>query len=215
MNISSKMIYNNIQNISCFGNEPNWEYIPSATKPKLTETEFIERIKKFANRIAHAKTTEEHDILYKKLQRLETEYLSSVAPDRKRLYHSAKKTMGMSNIYNPQYSKAKELSLLDFLEQADGHGDITVQKIAIGNGGMLTFVNLTGGGYGVIIKCEGTEILSNTGYGWEYQLTGAEQKKSDKFYSIYRSEYNSIKGNNEILNPSEYVENPVTFDVKA
>ena len=50
--------------------------------------------------------------------RLRAEYLSDVAPDRKRLYQQAKSAMKNQNT-NPKCKGIGELILLDFLEQAE------------------------------------------------------------------------------------------------
>ena len=50
---------------------------------------------------------------------LRAEYLSEVAPDRKQLYQQAKSAMKNQNT-NPKCKGIGELTLLDFLEQAEG-----------------------------------------------------------------------------------------------
>jgi len=50
--------------------------------------------------------------------RLRAEYLSEVAPDRKQLYQQAKSAMKNQNT-DPKCKGIRELTLLDFLEQAE------------------------------------------------------------------------------------------------
>lgn len=59
--------------------------------------------------------------------RLRAEYLSDVAPDRKRLYQQAKSAMKNQNT-NPKCKGIGELTLLDFLEQAEGKNQNLADK---------------------------------------------------------------------------------------
>ncbi len=69
--------------------------------------------------------------------------------------------------------------------------EATLLKLA--GGGILTCPILTTGGYGVVIECQGVKALSNTGNGWSYEMTPAELAKKNEFYSIYWTEYRSVK----------------------
>lgn len=59
--------------------------------------------------------------------RLRAEYLSDVAPDRKRLYQQAKSAMKNQNT-NPKCKGIGELTLLDFLKQAEGKNQNLADK---------------------------------------------------------------------------------------
>ena len=67
--------------------------------------------------------------------------------------------------------------------------------------------NFNFGGYGAEIQYQGVKVLSNLGNGWGYEMTPAELAKKDEFYSIYWSEYNSVKENGS----SELREMPIIW----
>ena len=95
---------------------------------------------------------------------------------------------------NPKCKGTGELTLLDFLEQAEGKNqNLADKQIALAGGGTLKFTILTSGGYGVQIQSQGVNVLLNTGAGWGYEMTPAELTKKDEFYSIYRKEYNAVR----------------------
>ena len=97
---------------------------------------------------------------------LRAEYLSEVAPDRKQLYQQAKSAMKNQNT-NPKCKGIGELTLLDFLEQAEGKNqNLADKQITLAGGGTLKFTILTSGGYGVQIQSQGVNVLLNTGAGW-------------------------------------------------
>lgn len=60
---------------------------------------------------------------------LRAEYLSDVAPDRKMLYQQAKNAMKNQN-NNPKCRGIGELTLLDFLEAADGRGSSLGEELS-------------------------------------------------------------------------------------
>lgn len=65
---------------SCSSGEPNWSFIPSASKTNKTEAEFVTEIKDLARKAATATSTAERDAIDRKVLQLRTEYLSDVAP---------------------------------------------------------------------------------------------------------------------------------------
>ncbi len=200
---------------SCSSGEPNWSYIPSASKANKTEAEFVAEIKDLARRAATATSTAERNGIDQKVLQLRTGYLSDVAPDRKGLYQSAKNAMSRNNGSNTKCRGIGELTLLDFLEQSEGHGSLADKQFALAGGGMLTCPILTAGGYGAVIEYQGAKVLSNTGNGWSYEMTPAELTKKNQFYSIYWNEYRSVKGNNELAELPDYLEERNVFDAKA
>ena len=79
---------------------------------------------------------------------------------------------------NPKCKGIGELTLLDFLEQAEGKNqNLADKQIALAGGGTLKFTILTSGGYGVQIQSQGVNVLLNTGAGWGYEMTSAELTK--------------------------------------
>ena len=99
--------------------EPNWSYIPSKGKSTKTQNEFVSEIKKMAQKAVNATDKTEQDAISRQVLQLRAEYLSEVAPDRKQLYQQAKSAMKNQNA-NPKCKGIGELTLLDFLEQAEG-----------------------------------------------------------------------------------------------
>ena len=79
---------------------------------------------------------------------------------------------------NPKCKGIGELTLLDFLEQAEGKNqNLADKQIALAGGGTLNFTILTSGGYGVQIQSQGVNVLLNTGAGWGYEMTPVELTK--------------------------------------
>jgi len=174
--------------------EPNWSYIPSKVKSTKTQT-----------------------AISRQVLQLRAEYLSEVAPDRKQLYQQAKSAMKNQNT-NPKCKGIGELTLLDFLEQAEGKNqNLADKQIVLAGGGTLNFTILTSGGYGVQIQSQGVNVLSNTGAGWGYEMTPAELTRKDEFYSIYWKEYNAVKNgmNSELKELPDYLEKRPVFEAKA
>ena len=172
------------------GRGPDWSIIPSSGKS------------------SKSKATE-----------LCAEYMSDVSPDRKALYRQAENALkGQGG--NPKCHGSGELTLLDFLEAADGRTEsLAEKKFALAGGGTLTCPILTSGGYGADIYCQGTKVLTylGSGYGWVCERTPAEREKEREFYGIYFNEYRSLKnGKGEELEAlPDYLEEKPSFDRKA
>ena len=145
--------------------------------------------------------------------------MSDVSPDRKALYRQAVNALKRQG-GNPKCHGSGELTLLDFLEAADGRTDrLAEKKFALAGGGTLTCPILTSGGYGADIYCQGTKVLTylGSGYGWACERTPAEREKEREFYEIYFNEYRSLKnGKGEELEAlPDYLEEKPSFDRKA
>ncbi len=197
--------------------EPNWSYIPSAGKSNKSKTEFTSKIRELAQKAAMAGSKTESEQISRQVLQLRAEYLSDVAPDRKMLYQQAKNAMKNQNS-NPKCRGIRELTLLDFLEAADGRGSgLAEKRFVLAGGGTLTCPILTTGGYGAVIECQGVKALSNTGNGWSYEMTPAELAKKNEFYSIYWAEYRSVKDSAgaELSELPDYLEQKPSFDRKA
>ena len=191
--------------------EPNWSYIPSAGKSNKSKAEFTSEIRELAKKAAVAGSKAESEQISRQVLQLRAEYLSDVAPDRKMLYQQAKNAMKSQN-NNPKCRGIGELTLLDFLEAADGRGSGLAEKRFA-----LTCPILTTGGYGAVIECQGVKALSNTGNGWSYEMTPAELAKKNEFYAIYWAEYRSVKNSvgAELSELPDYLEDKPSFDRKA
>ncbi len=196
---------------------PNWSFIPTAGKSQKSEAEFVNKIKELAQKAALAANKTEAECISRQVLQLRAEYLSDVAPNRKLLYQQAQNAMNKQN-NNPKCKGVGELTLLDFLEAADGRGsNLAEKRFALAGGGILTCPILTTGGYGAVIECQGVKALSNTGNGWSYEMTPAELAKKNEFYLIYWTEYRSVKNNTEVelSELPDYLEEKPSFDRKA
>ena len=95
---------------------------------------------------------------------------------------------------NPKCKGIGELTLLDFLEQAEGKNqNLADKQIALAGGGTLKFTILTSGGYGVQIQSQGVNVLLNTGAGWGYEMTPAELTRKDQFLKRKPNDNNAIQ----------------------
>lgn len=218
MGISLNSVVSSIKNVTSATlgtGQPNWSYIPSAAKQTKTQAEFITEIKELARNAATATNKADKDSIDRQVLQLRTEYLSGVSPDRKSLYQSAKNAMAKSSNTNPKCRGIGELSLLDFLEQADGRGKLAEKQFPLAGGGTLTCPILSTGGYGAVIECQGAKVLMNTGNGWSYEMTPAELAKKNEFYKIYWNEYRAVKGSSELAELPDYLEERNVFDRKA
>ena len=145
--------------------------------------------------------------------------MSDVSPDRKALYQQAKNVL-RNQSGNPKCRGIGELTLVDFLEDAEGKiSNLAVKKFVLAGGGTLTCPILTSGGYGADIYYQGTKVLTylGAGYGWAAERTPAEREKEKEFYEIYFNEYRSVKNGKgaELANLPDYLEDKPTFDKKA
>lgn len=203
---------------SCSNGEPNWSYIPTKGKSSKTHAEFVSEIKELARRAATTANKTEYEYISRQVLGLRAEYLSDVAPDRKQLYEQAKNTI-KKQTGNLKCKECGELSLLDFLEKAEGKSsNFAEKKFALAGGGTLNCPILTTGGYGAEIQYQGVTILSNLGNGWGYEMTPAELAKKDEFYSIYWSEYNFVKenGSSELREMPDYLDQDrPSFEARA
>ena len=215
---------------SCSNGEPNWLYIPTKGKSSKTHAEFVSEIKELARRAATTANKTEYEYISRQVLGLRAEYLSDVAPDRKQLYEQAKNTI-KKQTGNPKCKGCGELSLLDFLEKAEGKSsNFAEKKFALAVGGTLNCPILTTGGYGAEIQYQKytrslfrsgrrrTYRLSNLGNGWGYEMTPAELAKKDEFYSIYWSEYNFVKenGSSELREMPDYLDQDrPSFEARA
>ena len=205
--------------MSLSGRGPDWSLIPSAGKSGKSKTEFTDEIKELARRAAETTDKKELEYIHSQRARLCAEYMSDVSPDRKALYQQAKNALkGQGG--NPKCHGSGELTLLDFLEAADGRiSNLAEKKFALVGGGTLTCPILTSGGYGADIYYQGTKVLTylGSGYGWACERTPVEREKEREFYGIYFNEYRSLKNGQgaELEALPDYLEEKPSFDRKA
>ena len=151
---------------SCSNGEPNWSYIPTKGESSKTQAEFVSEIRELARQAATTTNKTESEYISKQVLCLRAEYLSDVAPDRKQLYEQAKNTMKNQGS-NQKCKGCGELTLLDFLEKAEGkNSDFAEKQFVLAGGGTLNCPILTSGGYGAEIQYQGVKVLSNLGNGW-------------------------------------------------
>lgn len=199
--------------------EPDWAMIPSAGKSNKSKAEFTDEIKELARKAAKTSNKKELDYIHRQRTELCAEYLSDVAPDRKALYQQAKNAI-RNQSGNSKYYGSGELTLIDFLEAAEGKiSNLAEKKLALAGGGTLVCPILTGEGYGADIYYQGIKVLTylGSGYGWACERTPAEREKEKEFYAIYFNEYRSIKNNTgaELDELPDYLEEKSSFDMKA
>ena len=198
---------------------PDWSIIPSSRKSSKSPAEFTDEIKELARKAANTTSKAELEAIHRRRTELCAEYMSDVSPDRKALYQQAKNALkGQGS--NPKCHGSGELTLLDFLEAAEGRdGKLAEKKFALAGGGTLTCPILTGGGHGVDIYYQGTKALTylGSGYGWACERTPAEREKEREFYGIYFNEYRSLKNGQgaELEELPDYLEEKPSFDRKA
>ena len=201
------------------GGEPDWSIIPSSGKSSKSKAEFTDEIKKLAQKAANTTSKAELEYIHKQRTELCAEYMSDVSPDRKALYQQAKNALkGQGS--NPKCHGSGELTLLDFLEAAEGRiSNLAEKKFALAGGGTLTCPILTSGGHSADIYYQGTKVLTylGSGYGWACERTPAEREKEREFYGIYFDEYRSLKNGRrtELENLPDYLEEKPSFDRKA
>ena len=170
--------------------EPDWSMIPSAGKSNKSQAEFVSEIKELAQRAANTTSKTELESIHRQRTRLCAEYISDVSPDRKALYQQAKNAVKSQN-GNPKCKGIGELSLLDFLERAEGkNNNLAQKKFALAGGGTLE---------------------------WGCERTPAEREKEREFYGIYFNEYHTQKNaqSSELKELPNYLEEKTSFDRKA
>lgn len=193
--------------------------IPSAKKSIKSQAEFVDEIKELARKAANTTSKAELEYIHRQRTELCAEYMSDVSPDRKALYQQAKNTM-KSQSGNPKCQGSGELTLLDFLEAAEGKiSNLAEKKFTLAGGGTLVCPIMTGGGHGADIYYQGTKVLTylGSGYGWACERTPAEREKEKEFYGIYFNEYRTLKNGkgSELEELPDYLEEKPSFDMKA
>lgn len=205
--------------ISLSSRGPDWSIIPSSGKSSKSKAEFTDQIKELARKAAETTSKKELEYIHSQRTKLCAEYMSDVSPDRKALYRQAENALkGQGG--NPKCHGSGELTLLDFLEAAEGRtDDLAEKKFTLAGGGTLACPILTSGGYGADIYYQGTKVLTylGSGYGWACERTPAEREKEREFYGIYFNEYRSLKNGQgaELEALPDYLEEKPSFDRKA
>lgn len=199
--------------------EPDWAMIPSAKKSNKSQFDFVDEIKELARKAANTTSKTELEYIHRKRTELCAEYMSDVSPNRKALYQQAKNAM-KSESGNPKCHGSGELTLLDFLEAAEGKiSNLAEKKFTLAGGGTLVCPTLTSGGHGADIYYQGTKVLTylGSGYGWACERTPAEREKEKEFYEIYFNEYRTLKNGkgSELEELPDYLEEKPSFDMKA
>lgn len=205
--------------ISLSSRGPDWSIIPSSGKSSKSKAEFTDEIKELARKAAETTSKKELEYIHSQRTKLCAEYMSDVSPDRKALYRQAENALNGQG-GNPKCHGSGELTLLDFLEAADGRTDnLAEKKFTLVGGGTLNCPILTSGGYGADIYYQGTKVLTylGSGYGWACERTPAEREKEREFYGIYFNEYRSLKNGQgvELEALPDYLEEKPSFDRKA
>lgn len=220
ISISSAINSANIKcNASLSSGELDWAMIPSVRKSNKSQAEFVDEIKELARKAANTTSKAELEYIHRQRTELCAEYMSEVSPDRKALYQQAKNAM-KSQSGNPKCHGSGELTLLAFLEAAEGKiSNLAEKKFTLAGGGTLVCPILTGGGHGADIYYQGTKVLTylGPGYEWVCERTPAEREKEKEFYGIYFNEYRSLRNGKglELDELPDYLEEKPSFDMKA
>lgn len=220
ISISSAINSANIKcNASLSSGELDWAMIPSVRKSNKSQAEFVDEIKELARKAANTTSKAELEYIHRQRTELCAEYMSEVSPDRKALYQQAKNAM-KSQSGNPKCHGSGELTLLAFLEAAEGKiSNLAEKKFTLAGGGTLVCPILTGGGHGADIYYQGTKVLTylGPGYEWACERTPAEREKEKEFYGIYFNEYRSLRNGKglELDELPDYLEEKPSFDMKA
>lgn len=199
--------------------ELDWAMVPSARKSNKSQAEFVDEIKELARKAANTTSKAELEYIHRKRTELCAEYMSDVSPDRKALYQQAKNAM-KSQSGNPKCHGSGELTLLDFLEAAEGKiSNLAEKKFTLAGSGTLVCPILTSGGHGADIYYQGAKVLTylGSGYGWACERTPAEREKEKEFYEIYFNEYRFLKNGkeSELEELPDYLDEKPSFDMKA
>ena len=113
--------------MSLGGRGPDWSIIPSSGKSSKSKAEFTDEIKELARKSANTTNKAELEYIHRRRTELCAEYMSDVSPDRKALYRQAENALkGQGG--NPKCHGSGELTLLDFLEAADGRTESLAEK---------------------------------------------------------------------------------------
>ena len=217
--LSTANYANTKYHMSLSGRGPDWSIIPSSGKSSKSKAEFTDEIKELARKAAETTSKKELEYIHSQRTKLCAEYMSDVSPDRKALYRQAENALkGQGG--NPKCHGSGELTLLDFLEAAEGRTEsLAEKKFTLAGGGTLACPILTSGGYGADIYYQGTKVLTylGSGYGWACERTPAEREKEREFYGIYFNEYRSLKNGQgaELEALPDYLEEKPSFDRKA
>ena len=217
--LSTANYANTKYHMSLSGRGPDWSIIPSSGKSSKSKAEFTDEIKELARKAAETTSKKELEYIHSQRTKLCAEYMSDVSPDRKALYRQAENALkGQGG--NPKCHGSGELTLLDFLEAAEGRTEsLAEKKFTLAGGGTLACPILTSGGYGADIYYQGTKVLTylGSGYGWACERTPAEREKEREFYGIYFNEYRSLKNGkgDELEALPDYLEDKPSFDRKA
>ena len=146
--------------------ELDWAIIPSARKSNKSQAEYVDEIKELARKAANTTSKAELEYIHRQRTELCAEYMSDVSPNRKALYQQAKNAM-KSQSGNPKCQGSGELTLLDFLEAAEGKiSNLAEKKFTLAGGGTLVCPILTSGGHGADIYYQGTKVLTYLGSGY-------------------------------------------------
>ena len=130
MGISISGMVNSVntkQSMLLSGRGPDWSIIPSSGKSSKSKAEFTDEIKELARKAANTTSKAELEYIHRRRTELCAEYMSDVSPDRKALYRQAENALkGQGG--NLKCKGSGELTLLDFLEAADGRTESLAEK---------------------------------------------------------------------------------------
>ncbi|KQL18202.1 hypothetical protein ACFFHH_00415 [Cytobacillus solani] len=169
-------------------NKPDWSLIPTKGMQVPSQEELIAQIKALATKMANAPYHKDVDQLHAQFNRLHTQYLSPVSPDRKALHEQAMRVIKQYEAEKP--TQTRELTLVDYLNEMDEIYTKNTTQLA---GGTVSSSINSQGGYDYEVKVGGQTLMSSVNGHWLYGKTPAEEQKSKEFYQIYWSAMDQAK----------------------
>lgn len=188
-------------------NAPNWELVPHKGMQTPSKDELIKQIRDLSAKRSKAVTDNDFASLNVQEAKLSAQYISSVSPDRKTLYHEAAQAI-RSQKQNKNYSEG-EKTLVDYLNEHDGvRNNLKNGKpSSLSSGGSITPIYNSRGSYDYDVSVGGNVVLSsNQGLGgWTFTLTPAELQKKNEFNQIFNNSYTTAKHANELISTTSFV----------
>lgn len=173
---------------------PNWDLIPTKGMDVLRYDELIKQLKEIARKTALAvqpgQLTSYEEIAANRMHmnKLLAQYISSVSPDRKTLHKEAMQAIKkFESEEKEKPAPLGELTLTNFLLKMDDLIKDTDKIMPLSNGGMVSPIINSFGGYDYDVKVGGQTLLGSSNGKWHYGATPAEEQKTKEFYQLYWS----------------------------
>ncbi|MFJ7953591.1 hypothetical protein ACIQZG_18980 [Lysinibacillus sp. NPDC096418] len=182
--VSNSNINSNLPRLNSLST-PNWYLIPTKGMTILPNDELITQLKALAGQ--HT-SYEELDPNNMQINKLLIRYTSSVSPDRKALYKEARHAIEkFESEKKEKLTPFGELTLVYFLMKMEGLIKDTDKVKLLSNGGTVSPIANSFGGYDYDVKAGGQTLLRSSNGKWQYDATPSEDQKTKEFYQMYWS----------------------------